>query len=791
MNLFHASVGLFRRLPELCSRFSGRRSLFAAVCLLVFFCLSATCSAVMRPVQEPADQPSVEEQPPEPRTLKDESESLDPTNKDALAWYMAGHKALKRGDLKEAADAFEKSAAAAPDSPIPLRARAMVLFRLGRAADGLAAAETAMKMDQDDWQTRLELAVAFFQNRQLGRAVELIEQAVASKSLNRKSLDFIQVHQVRSAIQLQLRNTGAAADSYEVILNALDKPEDFGLSQRDHANLLRNRATGYELTGRVLLEAGRTAMAIRAFEGLSRTQQDRPGEHHLLLARALYQQDKLMECEKNLDRYFETGKRSRESLALLRDLYENSSRSDALADRLKQLSETASRKSEVQLFLGQLLLDQGKAKEAGDVFREILQTSGEAEANVGLIRVAVAERDPAAVLTALNKASAARITYRELLPLLQSLETAEDFGRSMVSACVKSFEAGDAELQPLTTWFCAATAAEFELSEQQGLLLKATLELEPDQELMLETLDKYAGSLLVAGEYQQAARIFEQMLAQPGLPDGARVNALFRIAIAYGALKDLKAARTAIRQALQILPNEPQLLMRLAAIEAMDGKLEVAEGILLGAVAALEGRREERGELLIDARLQLAGVYSRRGQWENAAEQYDVLLQMENVPKEVIRSVKMGLSNALVQGGDMARGEKVLEEVYQEDPQDPGVNNDLGYLYADQGKNLEQAEKMIRLAVQNQPENPAYLDSLGWVLFKLGRNEEALEALKKANGIPDYEDSTLLEHQGDVHQAMQQADDAKKLWQKAAEVEEKETSPDKAVLKRLREKLGN
>ena len=62
-----------------------------------------------------------------------------------------------------------------------------------------------------------------------------------------------------------------------------------------------------------------------------------------------------------------------------------------------------------------------------------------------------------------------------------------------------------------------------------------------------------AGGLLVAGEYQQAARIFEQMLAQPGLPDGVRVNALFRIAIAYGALKDLKAARAAINQALQLI----------------------------------------------------------------------------------------------------------------------------------------------------------------------------------------------------------------------------------------------
>ena len=41
-----------------------------------------------------------------------------------------------------------------------------------------------------------------------------------------------------------------------------------------------------------------------------------------------------------------------------------------------------------------------------------------------------------------------------------------------------------------------------------------------------------------------------------------------------------------------------------------------------------------------------------------------------------------------------------------QDPNDPGVNNDLGYLYADQGKNLEKAEAMIRKAVQEEPDNP-------------------------------------------------------------------------------------
>ena len=48
--------------------------------------------------------------------------------------------------------------------------------------------------------------------------------------------------------------------------------------------------------------------------------------------------------------------------------------------------------------------------------------------------------------------------------------------------------------------------------------------------------------------------------------------------------------------------------------------------------------------------------------------------------------------------GEISRGEKILEAILTERPDDPSVNNDLGYLYADQGKQLKQAEKMIRVA---------------------------------------------------------------------------------------------
>ena len=90
------------------------------------------------------------------------------------------------------------------------------------------------------------------------------------------------------------------------------------------------------------------------------------------------------------------------------------------------------------------------------------------------------------------------------------------------------------------------------------------------------------------------------------------------------------------------------------------------------------------------------------------------------------------LSVIYVNQGDYAKGEAELERLLERFPEDPGCNNDLGYLYADQGKNLEKAEAMIRKALVEEADERAYLDSLGWVLFKRGKLKEALEPLEKA-----------------------------------------------------------
>ncbi len=582
------------------------------------------------PAKQP-DEPKADETPQEglqepaedkAPQLKDESDAIDPSNKDTLAWYMTGQKSLKQGQLQSAADAFEKAAEADPKSAVPLRALAMVLFRLGNVEKGLETAQKAMQQDPDDFQTRLELAVLFGNNQRFQDAAGLLEEALTSKTLKQQSFDFVHIHQVRGAVLLEMRNLSPAADSYEILLKALERPEDFGLSDREHKTLLKNRQTGYEVTGRILLEAGRIPKAIQAFEALGRTAQDSPGEHNLLLAKAYYRQDKLEICEMNLDKYFESGRRSSDALLLLRDLYNASNRGDSLITKLEELSNETSDATIVKMFLGQTLLDQGKNSEASDVYQSILDTTGEADAYIGLVRVEIANRNSAALVATLNRAVRSGISVTELAPLVSSVTTIDDFAKEAVRTCQSMYADKPGDLHPAVTYFCSLVAAELELADAETELLKATLELNPDRELSMQTLDKYGmnrlkrggaekDELLQRSEYEMAAKIFEQMLATPGLPPGARVNTLFRISAAYASIKDLGAARKALREALRIVPNEPQLLSRLALVEAADGKLETAEKLLLQIVEVLQ----ENTELLVETRIQLASLYAQMDEW--------------------------------------------------------------------------------------------------------------------------------------------------------------------------------
>ena len=155
---------------------------------------------------------------------------------------------------------------------------------------------------------------------------------------------------------------------------------------------------------------------------------------------------------------------------------------------------------------------------------------------------------------------------------------------------------------------------------------------------------------------------------------------------------------------------------------------------------------------------------------------------------EVLRFARSSLSTIYTNMGDYAKGEAELETLFARIPDDPTVNNDLGYLYAEQGKNLERAETMIRKALVEEPNNSAFLDSLGWVLFKRGKAEEARQPLEKALANTRSEDSTMHDHLGDVYFKLQELGRAKSSWERAVQLATQSKVPDKR-LPEIRKKL--
>jgi tetratricopeptide (TPR) repeat protein len=184
-------------------------------------------------------------------------------------------------------------------------------------------------------------------------------------------------------------------------------------------------------------------------------------------------------------------------------------------------------------------------------------------------------------------------------------------------------------------------------------------------------------------------------------------------------------------------------------------------------------------------RVRLLGQGERTDQ---AVAEGMALLKDFTLPEDV-RKIRYALSNVYSNARDLPHAEEQLLLLLKDEPNDATANNDLGYIWADQGKNLDEAERMIRKAIaldreqkQGNPErgkkgdvgveddkdNAAYLDSLGWVLFRRGRLEEAHDWMEKAAALPEgAEDPVVWDHLGDVRFRRNELDRARAAWEKA------------------------
>lgn len=170
--------------------------------------------------------------------------------------------------------------------------------------------------------------------------------------------------------------------------------------------------------------------------------------------------------------------------------------------------------------------------------------------------------------------------------------------------------------------------------------------------------------------------------------------------------------------------------------------------------------------------------------YETAETECKALMKTFEKTAEVIE-IRYLLSNVYSSAKKQGDAEAQLQMILKIDPDNPTVNNDLGYLWADQGKKLEVAEDMIRKALEvdrsqrrrnpnltadDDKDNAAFVDSLGWVLFRRGQFEDAKKELERAAVLDGGEDPVIYDHLGDVYQRLRMRVEAGQAWQRALDL---------------------
>ena len=104
----------------------------------------------------------------------------------------------------------------------------------------------------------------------------------------------------------------------------------------------------------------------------------------------------------------------------------------------------------------------------------------------------------------------------------------------------------------------------------------------------------------------------------------------------------------------------------------------------------------------------------------------------------------------------------------------PGLNNYAYYLSV-KGKDLQKAEQMSYKTIKAEPKNATYLDTYAWILFKEERYHEAKIYIDQTlqNLDTAANNSTVLEHAGDIYAMNGLTADALKYWQQAYEAGDK------------------
>lgn len=690
------------------------------------------------------DNPAEPLEPKKPRTPEEQNKL------DALTWYMTGQLLEKRNELSDALDAYKKAVDLDPKSAEITKALVLTAFSLNQTEEAVKYALKAIELDPDDYQVLRRLAVHMANERKVPQAIELLEKALESPKLKQAKATFVMLNRDLAILYMAIGDQTKAADSFEIVFEALQNPKKFNLSFVQRKSLEANPTNTYEQIGEAFIGAQRPKLAVQAFEAALKARRGKPGTLSYNLAKAYLETGENDKALEQIQTYFDAQlqTKGRDAYELLAKILKAKDQKQELITRLEKMAEADSRNYTLQYFLAEQYLEGNQLEKAEALYKKTLDGSKDPEGYAGLASVYRRLNKPEQLFESLTQAVESGTSIDGLADEFQAIGKDEKLASQLIELAEKKAEPEKGSNTGSLTYFEA----------------------------------RVSGKIAAAAKKPDAAVKFYELAKQrnPGESDDIYED----IGMMYFDLENYAKAAEWYRKGTEdsAVSNKVQFLYRLSQAEELAGNTDAALVAVKKAQAQLPQiplLHYQEGWILYHAK-----------RYDDAIEKFDEVTTKFAGDKEIVRRSQFILSSLYVQQGNLRKGEEVLEKILAEDPQDPSVNNDLGYLYADHGKNLKKAKSMIQIALTAEPENPAYLDSMGWVLYKLGEYKNAVSHLEKAVKLPGGGDSTIWDHLADCYARLKQMDKAQDAWQKALEDAKKDATPDEKLIKRIEQKLA-
>lgn len=684
------------------------------------------------------------ENKPEPFVPKVPRTAREQEHLEAMTLFAAGRLHEQRQEYAQALRLYQRALRHDPDAIVVLRQIVPLAFNLDRSEEAVRYALKVVELDPSDQQLIRRLAAHLTDRRDYRGAIRLYERAIKSGQLNEKSPAYVALRAQMGDLYFLVDEFKEASDSYWIVEQALENPDTYGIDDRQRTLLLGSASTTYERFGVAYLKAKRPQDAIRAFQKADKASPNK-GKMALHRATVFADTDKPAEALAELEVYFQHQLKSEgnEPFTLLARVLKALDKQDELISRLEKLMAEDGKDPALKLYLADQYRQAGQLDKAEKLFVETLKESPAAEGYDGLLAVYRAQKDPLKLLEVLGNNAAGT---EQLLTLPEGKAVASDAAlvKQVLESARKQLKDDPEKLTYGMRKAAALLAAEAKQFDAVSEFFQLAIDTNPAD--LNDVYQQWGLSLFIGERYNDAAKVFQQAIDKKVSP-----------------------------------PGDPTLLFHLS------GALELAHRTDDALKIAREAAGMRNPPLPILEK-RIAWIYYHARRYDDAIKEYERLLK-DFAGTPTAKESRLILSNICVLTKDMPRAEEYLEEVLDEYPDDPSASNDLGYLWADQGKHLDRALKMVQHALENDPDNTAYMDSLGWALYKLGRYKEAIKHLKNAVDLDDDPDAVILDHLADCYQRLKETGKALDLWKRALEAAKKAEFPDPELIPKLEKKL--